>query len=113
MRHIVQVALRRVQGWEVGRQSGSDDLVDVFRVEQIIERVRSEAAQGDARWETVAGEVAGGLRDDDLIAMRGSKQPSDAVEGRTELVTGAPFHLTGVNRHPDFERGECVRGLGG
>ena len=76
MRHVVQVALRRAQGWKVGRDSGSDDLVDEFRVEQILERVRSEAAQGDAGWETVAREVAGGLRDDDLLAVHGRQQPS-------------------------------------
>ena len=104
MRHVVQVTLRRAQGWEVGGKSGSDDLVDVFRVEQILERVRPEIAQGDAGWEAVAGELAGGPRDDDLLAVRGRQQPGDTVERRTEVVTGAPFRLAGVNRHADFQR---------
>ena len=71
MRHVVQITLRCAQGREVGGKTRSDDLVDVFRVEQILEGVRPEIAQGDAGWEAVAGELAGGPRDDDLLAVRG------------------------------------------
>src|SRR5215203_3814952 len=71
MRHVVQVTLRCAQGREVGEKSGSDDLVDVLGVEQILEGVCPEIAQGDAGWEAVAGELARGPRDDDLLTVGG------------------------------------------
>src|SRR5687767_7368528 len=51
MRHVVQITLRCAQRREVGGKTGSDDLVDVFGVEQILERMRPQIAQGDAGWQ--------------------------------------------------------------
>src|SRR5215212_1830382 len=99
MRHIVQVTLRCAQGREVGGKSGSDDLVDMLRVEQILESVCPEIAQGDTGWEAVTGEIAGCPRHDNLLAMGGGQQPGDPVERRTEVITSAPFRLAAVNRH--------------
>src|SRR5215207_6438316 len=48
MRHVVQVTLRCAQRREVTGKSGSDDLVDVFRVEQVLELMRAQVAQRDA-----------------------------------------------------------------
>jgi hypothetical protein len=56
----MQITLRRAQRRKLGGKSGSDHLVDPFRVEEILECVRAEVAQGDSGWEIVADKVAGG-----------------------------------------------------
>ena len=108
MRHVVEEPLRSAQWREVRGKSGSDDLEDAFRVEQILERMGPEVAQRDAGWQAVARQVAGDPRDDDLLAVRGGEQSGDTVERGTEIIAGAPFRRAGVNCHPDFEGNRCI-----
>jgi hypothetical protein len=70
MRHVVEEALGRAQRRKIRGDSWSNDLEDAIRVEQILERMRPQIAQRDAWRQAVASQVAGGPRDDDLLAVR-------------------------------------------
>ena len=90
-----------------------DDLVQAFRLVEILQPVLPEVAQRDAGIERRANELGRRLRQDDLLPVRGGHQAGAAVESRAEVVRSPPLDLAGVEPHSDADLAQRAPVLGG
>ncbi len=102
-----QIAWRRPrpERREVRGQARHRELEDALRAVQVLEVMLAPVQQGRAGREIVGDERGARRRHEDLPAVTDRQQSRDPVEGRAEVVAVADLRITGMDRHPDVDRG--------
>ncbi len=72
----------------------------------------AEVAERHAVRDRARNQAVGGARDQDLAAMRRGRDPGGAVDVEARVVVATERPVSGVDAHPDADRGSVGPGLG-
>ena len=106
-RQRARAALRKsADRREVGREVGVGQLVDQLGLGQIAQPELAQPLQAEPAAQPPCHQVAGGLGDQHLPAVRGGFHPGTAVDRRVvDIVALLHMRLAGVQPHPHPQRG--------
>jgi len=109
-RQVVRSGVERPEGREVGAKTGDLELEEALGVRQVLQPVRTQRPQRQVRGKRGFGEAAGGIRQEDLAAVRGRRDPRGAMDVQADVVVSAERAFARVKSHPNVD-GRPVRPL--
>ena len=105
---VVEMAIEALERWELDDQTGTAQLVDVLRLQQVPQAMRAEIEQVAARRQRRLSHGPGRLGEEDLLAIPGPQQARQAVQAGSEIVAVAGGRLPDVDGHPHPQRTEIA-----
>ena len=90
----------RAQRGEVGGEAVADELEERLRVGDVLQPVAAERLEGDRWHRLLARELAGRLRDDDLVAVAGAADPRRDVDVESDVALVDELGLARVEADP-------------
>jgi len=108
---VRQVHGRRAQGREVIWEARDLELVDALRLVEVLELMHAQVTEGDVA--RVRQEVGGGLRNEDLPAVRGGSDPRTSMQPDAHVLVAGVGYLARVDAHANPNRIVIRPGMGG
>ena len=102
-REVRRPVSERPRRWELGRQAVDEQLVELLRLEQVLQPVLTEVDDVTA----TAQQSPRGSRQEHLTAVRRSGDARDAMDVETHVVAVEQARFTRVEAHPHAKLGVC------
>jgi hypothetical protein len=95
----------RLQGRKLARKAGDDQLIDVFRLVEILQALLAEVAETDVGRGVVEHELPRCRREQDLATVAGGHDARCAVDAEPDVVGLGERGLARMQSHPHPENG--------
>ena len=103
----IRQPVKRLGCWELGGQTGRDNLEETLHVREVLETVLAEITEGHPFSRSRSDQSAGRVGEEDLPAVTSSANPSRSVHVDA-FVSGFKAPFAGMKPHSDLDR--CIIG---